>query len=94
MNGELLKLLMLGRLVAFMLLFYLGFGLLVEWKSVREGSKLKGFSRLLCKPLTAPIAMLSPEGTPYVTILRRTALAAVAVWLFFVIASESALPGS
>jgi hypothetical protein len=91
MNPELVKLLLLGRLVSFMLLFYIGFAMLVEWKSVREGSKLKGFSRLLCRPLTAPIVHLSPEGTPYATILRRTGIAVVALWLFFVIASEVAL---
>lgn len=93
MNADLLKLLLLGRLVAFMLLVYVGFGLLVEWRSRREGSKLKAFGRLLCRPLTSPVATLSPEGTPYPTILRRTAIVVVAVWIFFVVASEVALAG-
>jgi uncharacterized membrane protein len=94
MNADLAKLLLLGRLVAFMLIFYVGFGLLVEWLSRREGSKLKGFARLLCRPLTAPMATLLPDGTAYLIILKRTAIAVAAVWLFFVVASELALPGS
>lgn len=91
MNPELAKVLLLGRLVAFMLVVYVGFGLIVEWRSRREGSKLKAFGRLLCRPLVFPIARFSAEGTPYVTILRRTAIAVVATWLFFIVASEVVL---
>ena len=88
MNLDLVKVLLLGRLVAFMLVVYVGFGLLVEWQSRREGSKLKAFGRLLCRPLVFPVARFSPEGTPYITILRRTAIAVVAVWITFIVASE------
>jgi hypothetical protein len=88
MNPDFAKVLLLGRLVAFMLVVYVGFGLLVEWRSRREGSKLKAFGRLLCRPLVFPIARLSPEDTPYLTVLRRTAIAVVAVWLAFLVASE------
>jgi hypothetical protein len=94
MNADLAKLLLLGRLVSFMLVVYVGFGLLVEWRSRREGSKLKAFGRLLCRPLTSPIATLSPDGTPYMTVLKRTAIAVAAVWLFFVVVSEVALSGN
>ncbi len=88
MNPDLVKVLLLGRLVAFMLVVYVGFGLVVEWRSRREGSKLKAFGRLLCRPLVFPIARLSPEGTPYLTLLRRTAVAVAAVWVVFIVASE------
>jgi hypothetical protein len=88
MNLDFVKALLLGRLVAFMLVVYVGFGLLVEWRSRREGSKLKAFARLLCRPLVFPVARFSPEGTPYITVLRRTAIAVVAVWLVFIVASE------
>lgn len=88
MNPDLVKVLLLGRLVAFMLVVYVGFGLVVEWRSRREGSKLKAFGRLLCRPLVFPIARLSPEGTPYLTLLRRTAVAVAAVWIVFIVASE------
>ncbi|MBP7588697.1 MAG: hypothetical protein KBA72_12160 [Thermoanaerobaculia bacterium] len=88
MQPDLVKVLLLGRLVAFMLMVYVGFGLVVEWKSRREGSKLKAFARLLCRPLVVPVARLSPEGTPYITILRRTAIAVLAVWAAFIAASE------
>ena len=92
MNVDLLKVLLFGRLVAFMLLFYVGFGLIVERASRAPDSKLKGFARLLCRPLTAPLTALSPPGTDYWTILKRTAFAVVALWLFFVVASELAAP--
>ncbi|MBP9143495.1 MAG: hypothetical protein KBF21_13600 [Thermoanaerobaculia bacterium] len=88
MNPDIVKVLLLGRLVSFMLVVYVGFGLVVEWKSRREGSKLKAFGRLLCRPLVYPVARFSPEGTPYVTILRRTAIAVLAVWIAFIVASE------
>ena len=88
MNPEIVKVLLLGRLVAFMLVVYVGFGLVVEWRSRREGSKLKAFGRLLCRPLVFPIARFSPEGTPYITVLRRTAIAVAAVWVVFIVASE------
>ena len=91
MNEDLLKILLLGRLLAFMLLFYIGFGLLVEWRSRAPESKLRDFSRLLCRPLVAPLVALSAPGTAYRTILLRTALAAVGGWLLFLLASEVAL---
>jgi hypothetical protein len=91
MNPDLVKALLLGRLVAFMLLVYIGFGLMVEWRSRKEGSKLKTFGRLLCRPLTAPLAALSPPGTSYGTILKRTAVVVIAVWIAFVVASEVVL---
>ena len=88
MHPDLVRVLLLGRLVAFMLVVYVGFGLLVEWRSRREGSKLKAFGRLLCRPLVFPIAKFSPADTPYITILRRTAIAVAAVWVVFIVASE------
>lgn len=91
MNPDLVKILLLGRLVAFMLVVYVAFGLVVEWRSRLEGSKLKAFGRLLCRPLTAPIAWLSPQGTPYLTVLLRTAIAVALVWIFFIVASEFVL---
>ena len=88
MDSDLAKVLLLGRLIAFMLMVYVGFGLVVEWKSRREGSKRTAFGRLRCRPLVVPVEKLSPEGTPYITILRRTAIAVLAVWIAFIVASE------
>jgi hypothetical protein len=94
MDSDLVKLLLLGRLVSFMLLVYVVFGLVVESRSRREGSKLKAFARLLCRPLTAPVAALAPDGTDYPTVLKRTAIAVVAVWVVFVVATEVVLARS
>lgn len=87
------KLLLLLRLVAFMALVYLGFGLVVEQWSRRPGSRLKAFAQLLCSPLTRPVAAVSAPGTSYRRILLRTTLLMGGLWLAFLIASEVALTG-
>ena len=54
----------------------------------------KAFARLLCRPLTAPVAALAPDGSDYPTVLKRTAIAVVAVWVVFVVATEVVLARS
>lgn len=93
MDSQLVKLLLLLRLIAFMALVYLGFGLFVEWRSRKPGSKLKAFAQLLCSPLTRPVAALSPAGTSYLRVLRRTTFLIAGLWLALLIASEIALLG-
>lgn len=85
------KLLLLLRLVAFMALVYLGFGLLVERWSRKPGSRLKAFAQLLCSPLTRPVAAVSAPGTSDRRILLRTTLLVGGLWLALLIASEVAL---
>jgi preprotein translocase subunit SecG len=90
-DQQLIKLLLLLRLIAFMALVYLGFGLLVEWRSRKPDSKLKAFARLLCSPLTRPVAALSPAGLGYRQLLGRTTLVIAGLWLALVVASEIVL---
>lgn len=82
-----LKLLLLLRLIAFMALIYALFGLLVEARSRKPDSKLKGFAHLICRPLTQPVAMLFP-GLAYPQLLRRTTWLIAGLWLLITIASE------
>lgn len=91
LDPQLLRLLLLARVIAYMLLVYVGFGLLVEAVSRRPESKLKAFARLLCSPLTRPVAALSAADTPYASVLRRTAAAVAVLWGLLLIASELAL---
>lgn len=91
MDPQLVKLLILLRLVAYMALVYLGFGLVVEWRSKKPDTKLRSFAHLLCSPLTRPIAALSAPGTSYLSVLRRTTLVTAVLWLLVVVASEIAL---
>ena len=93
MDPRVVKLLLLARLVAYMGLIYVGFGLVVEWQSRNPDSKLRAFARLICSPLTAVMARFQPPETPYRTLLVRTALVIAAFWLALVITTEIVLPG-
>lgn len=86
------KLLLLARLVVYMALFYAIFGLVVEWRSRKPGSKLRAFARLLCSPLTAPMARFLPAEAPYRQVLTRTTWTLAALWLTLVITTEWVLP--
>ncbi len=88
MDPNAVKLLLLARLIAYMLLVYLGFGLVVELKSRRPESKLKGFARLLCRPLVGPVGTLMAKGTPYLQVLKRTFWVALGLWLLLVVGTE------
>jgi len=87
----LVRLLLLGRLVAYMALVYALFGLVVEALSRRPDSKLRAFARLICSPLTRPVAALSGGGLEYPRLLRRTVWAVAALWAVLWVASELAL---
>ncbi|HEX4954025.1 MAG TPA: hypothetical protein VF017_11600 [Thermoanaerobaculia bacterium] len=86
-----IKVLLLCRLVAYMAVIYLLFGLVVEWRSRKPDSKLRSFARLLASPLTRPVARLMPEGTLYPRLLRVTTLITIGLWLALTVASELAL---
>jgi hypothetical protein len=88
MDPELLRFLYLGRLLAYMAVIYLLFGILVERFSRKEGSKLKAFAHLVCSPLTKPIGSLMPADTPYPRKLRYTLLAFGLIWLGFSFVTE------
>lgn len=85
----LVKTLTLLRLVAFMVLLYLGLG----WLSVRYGrnpeSKVRAFFRLLCSPITRPVARLMPPGTGEARVLVVSIGIVAGLWLVLVVASEA-----
>lgn len=94
MDPQLVKLLLLARLIAYMLLIYLGFGLIVELASRKPESKLRGFARLLCSPLVRPVAARMSADTPYLGQLQRTLWIALALWLVLVVGTEILLTRS
>lgn len=91
LDPQLIRLLLLARVIAYMALVYVGFGLLVEAFSKKPDSKLKAFARLICSPLTRPMAAVSADGVPYPQVLRRTAIAIGGIWALLLVASELAL---
>jgi uncharacterized protein YggT (Ycf19 family) len=88
-----LKILTLLRLVAFMLMFYLAFGLVVERYSTKPESQLKAFARTICSPITRPVARYLPPGSTQPRLLL-VSLGVVAVfWVFVVVLAKVVQPG-
>jgi hypothetical protein len=91
--GLLLKILTLIRLIAFMVLVYLAFGLLVERISRRPDSQLKAFARTVCSPMTRLVARwLGPEADQRRLLLVSMAIVG-AVWAVVVLAAKAVRPG-
>ena len=88
-----LKILTLLRLVAFMVMFYLAFGLLVERYSTKPESQLKAFARTICSPVTRLVARFLAPGADQ----RRLLLVGVGVvgvfWAVVVVLAELLRPG-
>jgi uncharacterized protein YggT (Ycf19 family) len=82
-----LKIITLVRLLCWMLLLYLGLGWIVERRSRKPDSQLKGFFRLLCKPLVWPVAKFVAPGTSYERVLLLTMAAVGVVWVASILAS-------
>ena len=82
-----LKIVTLVRLLCWMLLIYLGLGYVVERRSRKPDSQLKGFFRLLCKPLVWPVARFLPPGTSYQSVLLVTMAVVGVVWVATIVAS-------
>lgn len=87
-----LKILTLLRIVAFMLIVYLAFGLVVERYSTRPESQLKAFARVVCYPITRPVSRFMPPGASHSRLLA-TGMAAVAViWVIVVVLAKVVRP--
>jgi uncharacterized protein YggT (Ycf19 family) len=78
---EWIKILTLVRLVSFMVLLYLALGWLVERHSRKPDSQLKAFFRLICSPITRPVARRMPKETPHQRVLAMSMGLVGAVWL-------------
>lgn len=85
----LVKTLTLLRLVAFMVLLYLGLGWLVERYSTRPDSKLKGFFRLLGSPIVRPVARAMSPGTPESRVIAVSLAVVGGIWIALLLATEA-----
>jgi hypothetical protein len=92
-NPELLRLLLLVRMIVFLAFMYLVFGWIVERATAANpASKMRGFARLICSPLTRPVAALTGTAEePYARLLRNTLWAVGGLWIAFFAISEYAL---
>jgi uncharacterized protein YggT (Ycf19 family) len=88
-SAALFKTLTLLRLLAFMVLLYLALGALVERYSTNPESKVRGFFRLLCLPVTKPVSRLLPPGASAQRVLRVSMFVVAALWLVLIVATEA-----
>lgn len=77
-SPELLRILLLVRMIVFLAFMYLVFGWIVERATAANpASKMRGFARLICSPLTKPVALVTGASEPYARLLRHS------LWVFF-----------
>jgi uncharacterized protein YggT (Ycf19 family) len=88
-----LKIATLLRLVAFMIVVYLGIGLLVERYSTRPDSQLKAFFRTVCSPITRPVARWIAPGADQRRLLLLGIAFVGAFWALTVLATRVLRPG-
>ena len=88
---ELLRLLLLFRMIAFLAFMYLVFGWIVERTARDPESKVRGFARLVCSPLTKPVETLMAAESPYPLVLRNTLYVFAGIWFTIFALSEYAL---
>jgi hypothetical protein len=89
--SQLYNVLTLLRLVAFMVLIYIGLGWLVERRSAPE-SKLRYFFHIVCSPVTWLVARRMAPGTPKERVFRMSFLAVALVWMLSIALHRLAQP--
>jgi hypothetical protein len=88
MEPFLVKLFTLLRLLAFMVLLYLGLGLLTERYVTKPDSKLRAFFRLICSPVTRPIARMLRPGSGERRVLAVSIGVVASIWLVLIVVTE------
>ena len=76
----LLKIVMVLRLIAFMVLMYLAFAWFVERRSTNPEGKIRAFFRIVCAPVTVPVARRMAPGTSYQRVLVVSMMVVGAAW--------------
>ena len=87
-----LKVVALLRLLAFMVLVYLVFGLLVERFSKKPDSQLKAFARTVCSPVTRPVARFLASGVSHRTVLLNSMGVVGVIWLVLIVLQRALTP--
>jgi hypothetical protein len=87
-GSALVGLFTLLRLLAFMMLLYLGLGWLAERYATRPDSKVKAFFRLLCSPVTRPVSRAMRPGAAHPRVLAVSIGIVAGVWAVLIVVSE------
>jgi hypothetical protein len=89
----LLKVVTLLRLVAFMLIVYLAFGLVVERFSTKPDSQLKAFARTVCSPVTRPVRRFLAPGADQRRLLLLGMGVVAVLWVITVVTARALRSG-
>ena len=76
----LLKIVMLLRLIAFMVLMYLALAWFVERRSTNPEGKIRAFFRIVCAPVAVPVSRRLGPGASYQRVLVVSMLVVGAAW--------------
>jgi hypothetical protein len=88
MDSPLVRTLTMLRLLAFMVVLYLGLGWLAERYVTKPNSKVKGFFRLLCGPVTRLVARALPAPTTERRLLAVSMEVVAGIWVVVIIVTE------
>jgi len=77
------------RLIAFMVVLYLGLGWIAERYITKPDSKVKAFFRLLGSPVTRPVARMMPPGSGERRVLAVSMGVVAGVWIVLIILTEA-----
>jgi len=84
----LLKIVMVLRLIAFMVLMYLALAWFVERKSTNPEGKIRAFFHIVCAPVAVPVSRRMRPGTSYERVLVVSMVLIAAVWALLIVANE------
>lgn len=81
----LLKIVMVLRLVAFMVLMYLAIAWFVERRSSNPQGKIRAFFRIVCAPVAVPVSRLLGPGVGYQKVLVVSMAIVGAIWALLIL---------
>ena len=84
----LLKIVMVLRLIAFMVLMYLAFAWFVERKSTNPEGKIRAFFRIVCSPVAVPVSRMLGPGASYQRVLVVSMVVVGAVWALLIVLNQ------
>ena len=84
----LLKIVMVLRLIAFMVLMYLALAWFVERKSTNPEGKIRAFFRIVCSPVAVPVWRMLGSGASYERVLVVSMLLVGATWAMLIALNE------
>jgi len=84
----LLKIVMVLRLIAFMVIMYLAFAWFVERKSTNPEGKIRAFFRIVCAPIAVPVSRRLRPGTSYERVLVVSMVLVGAIWAMLIALNE------